>query len=55
MLEAQDEIVRKFVKEKYEILTQTPLLSWEFNLIEPHTRGLFIFLFKHYYLFFNGN
>lgn len=30
-LEAQDEILRRFVREKYEILSAKPLSSWEFN------------------------
>lgn len=30
-LEAQDEIVRNFVKEKHDLLSRGPLASWEFN------------------------
>ncbi len=30
-LEAQDEIIREFVKKKYETLYDHPLASWEFN------------------------
>ncbi len=30
-LEAQDEIIRQFVKESYTLLTAHPLSSWEFN------------------------
>ena len=30
-LEAQDEIIRRFVKEDYEHLSKGPLSSWEFN------------------------
>ena len=30
-LEAQDEFVRTFVKQKYSVLSQRPIASWEFN------------------------
>jgi deoxyhypusine synthase len=30
-LEAQDQIIRQFIKEKYDMLSSKPLASWEFN------------------------
>lgn len=49
-LEAQDDIIRRFVKERYEELSQRPLSSWQFNYLlgqwvaqhSPHPERSFV-------------